>query len=31
MVGVSGVGRQTSLQLAALILKMDVLRLPTLR
>jgi len=31
MVGVSGVGRQTNLQLAALILKMDILRLPTLR
>lgn len=31
MVGVSGVGRQTSLQLAALILKMEILRLPTLR
>lgn len=31
MVGRSGVGRQTSLQLAALILKLDLLRLPTLR
>jgi ABC-type taurine transport system ATPase subunit len=31
MVGRSGTGRQTSLQLAALILKLDVVRLPTLR
>ena len=31
MVGRSGTGRQTSLQLAALILKLDVLRLPTVR
>jgi hypothetical protein len=31
MVGLSGVGRQTSLQLATLLLKLDLLRLPTLR
>jgi dynein heavy chain 2 len=31
LVGVSGVARQTNLQIAALILKMDILRLPTLR
>ena len=31
MVGRSGVGRQTSLQLATLILKLDLLRLPTPR
>lgn len=31
MVGASGVGRQTNLQLATLILKMELLKLPTLR
>lgn len=31
MVGVSGVGRQVNLQLAALILKMEIIKLPTLR
>ena len=31
LIGVSGVGRQTNLQLAALILKMEIVKLPTLR
>lgn len=31
LVGASGVGRQTSLLLAALTLKMDVVKLPTTR